>query len=97
MSASVRAFQPRKYDPPKFVAESADDLIEMEGDFIGDGQCDGCGNATYQIERRQIAPGTAQYIAVCRRDPDDDPEFAHPDPCGTEYRITIWDEDLVEF
>ena len=49
---SVRAFQPRKYDPPKFVAETGDDLADMEGDFIGAGQCDGCGNATYQIQVR---------------------------------------------
>jgi hypothetical protein len=69
----------------------------MEGDFIGAGQCDGCGNATYQIQVRMIAPGTRQFEAVCKADPDDDPEFMHPDPCGTAYRITIWDEEQVEF
>jgi len=44
-----------------------------------------------------IAPGTRQFEAVCKADPDDDPEFMHPDPCGTAYRITIWDEEQVEF
>jgi hypothetical protein len=94
---SVRAFQPRKYDPPKFVAEDLDSLKEREGDFIGGGQCDGCGNACYQVRVRLIQPGVRQFEAVCAVDPSDDDEFTHSDPCGNAYRITIWDEDLVEF
>jgi hypothetical protein len=95
--ASVRAFQPRKYDPPKFVAETVDDLAEMVGEYVGAGQCDGCGNATYRVDLRMIQPGVRQFVAICEADPDDDPESKHPDPCGTEYRITIWEEDQVEF
>jgi len=94
---SVRAFQPRQYDPPKFVAETYDDLKDREGEFIGGGQCDGCGNHSYEIRVRMIQPGVRQYEAVCALDPDEDPEFRHPDPCGTAYPISIWDEDEVEF
>lgn len=94
---SVRAFQPRKIDPPHFVAETYDDLKDMEGEFIGAEQCDGCGNSVYHVEVRMIAPGTKQYIAKCADDPSDDREFAHPDPCGAEYRISIWDEEQVVF
>jgi hypothetical protein len=97
MAASVRAFQPRRYDPPRFVAETGDDLKDLEGSFIGAGQCDNCGNSTYHVESRVLARGTLQYVAVCKVDPDDDPEFAWGTSCGTEWRITIWDEDLVEF
>lgn len=97
MGASVRAFQPRKIDPPQFVAEDYESLQEMEGDFISAEQCDGCGNSSYQIRVRMIQPGVKQYEAVCAVDPDDDPEFAHTAPCGTAYRIKIWDEDLVCF
>ena len=93
--SSVRAFQPRKYDPPQFVAENYDDLQDMEGEYIGGGQCDGCGSAVYQIRVRMIQPGVRQYEAVCCNDPDD--EFQHPEPCGTAWPISIWDEDLVAF
>lgn len=95
MSASVRAFRPRKYDPPKFVAYNIDELADLEGGYIGAGQCDGCGSAVYQIRVRMIAPGTRQFEAVCTNDPDD--EYQHPEPCETAYPISIWDEDLVEF
>lgn len=95
--SSVRAFQPRKFDPPQFVAEDYDELQGKEGEFIAGEQCDGCGNASYQIRVRMIQAGVRQYEAVCAVDPDDDPEFAHTAPCGTAYPIKIWDEDLVAF
>jgi len=95
--SKVRAFQPRKIDPPHFVAEDITDLEDKEGEYIGAEQCDGCGNSCYQIHVRMIQPGVRQYEAVCAVDPDDDPEFRHPDPCGTAYRITIWDENEVVF
>lgn len=91
--SSVRAFQPRRYDPPKFVAENIDDLPDLVGSFIGGGQCDGCGNHSYEIREQ----GEGRYVAVCAVDPTDSPEFQHPDPCGTPYGIGIYDEDLVEF
>jgi hypothetical protein len=97
MSGSVRAFQPRKIDPPHFVAEDLDELVEKEGEYVGAEQCDGCGNSTYLIRVRIIQPGVRQFEAVCAVDPDDDPEFAHPAPCGTAYQIKLWDEDLVVF
>lgn len=90
--SSVRAFQPRQYDPPKFVAENIDDLPDLVGSFIGGGQCDGCGNHSYLV----VATSHG-YVAKCEVDPGDDPEFAHPDPCGAAYPINVWDEDLVEF
>jgi len=95
--SSVRAFQPRSIDPPKFVAETYDDLQELEGTFIGGGQCDGCGNHSFRVRVDMIAPGTRQYVAVCALDPDEAEEFRHPEPCGAVYRISIFDEDLVEF
>jgi hypothetical protein len=95
--SSVRAFRPRQYDPPKFVAEDLEELESIEGEFIGGGQCDGCGNHSYQVRVRMIQPGVRQFEAVCAVDPTDDPEFIHPEPCGTAYPIRIWDEDLVEF
>lgn len=94
---SVRAFQPRQIDPPHFVAEDLEELEEKEGEWLGAEQCDGCGNSTYQIRVRMIQPGVRQFEAVCAADPDDDPEFRHSDPCGTAYKISIWDEDLVVF
>jgi hypothetical protein len=94
---SVRAFQPRRSDPPHFVAETGEDLAAMEGDYIGGEQCDGCGNHSYQVRVRMIQPGVRQYEAVCAADPGEDAEFRHPEPCGTAYRITIWDDDLVTF
>lgn len=94
---SVRAFQPRKIDPPHFVAETGEDLIGMEGGWIGAEQCDGCGNSSYRIQVRMIAPGTRQFEAVCAVDPTDPDEFKHPEPCGAVYPIRIWDEDLVVF
>jgi len=94
---SVRAFQPRKSDPPHFVAEDLDELEAREGELIGGEQCDGCGNHSYQIRVRMIQPGVRQYEAVCAVDPDESSEFTHTDPCGTAYRITIWDDDLVVF
>lgn len=100
MSASVRAFQPRKIDPPQCVAGDYDELKELEGEFIGGPQCDGCGCATYMVEVRLIMPGVRQYEAVCKADPDDVDENGdpiHPAPCGTRYLINIWDEDLVTF
>jgi hypothetical protein len=94
---SVRAFQPRKIDPPHFVAEDIDALEELEGSFVGGEQCDGCGNHSYQVRVRMIQPGVRQFEAVCAVDPDESPEFRHPEPCGTAYPITIWDEDEVVF
>lgn len=90
--SSVRAFQPRKIDPPHFVAENVDDLEDMLGGFVGAEQCDGCGNSTYLIET-----DGPKYIARCAVDPTDSEEFRHPAPCGTAYRIGIWDEDQVVF
>jgi hypothetical protein len=37
------------------------------------------------------------YRAVCAIDPDDDPEFRHPEPCGTGWPILVWHEDEVVF
>ena len=91
----VRAFQPRKIDPPQFVAETYDELQELEGSFVGAEQCDGCGNSSYQVRVRMIAPGTRQYEAVCAVDPDDADEFRHGDPCGSAYPIRIYDEEEV--
>lgn len=93
----VRAFQPRKIDPPHFVCMEYEELKDMAGQFIGGEQCDGCGNSSYQIRFRIIAPGTRQYFAKCAVDPTDDPEFRHTDPCGNEYSISIYDEDEVVF
>lgn len=94
---SVRAFQPRQHEPPKFVAEDLDALEALEDGFIGGGQCDGCGNSSYRVRVRMIQPGVRQFEAVCAVDPTDDPEFAHPAPCGAAYPIKIWDDDEVEF
>lgn len=94
---SVRAFQPRKVDPPHFVAETVDELAEMEGQYLSAEQCDGCGNHTYRVEVRMIAPGTRQFEARCAVDPDASTEFQNSDPCSTVYPITIWDDDLVVF
>jgi len=94
--SSVRAFQPRRYDPPRFVAEDEAELIEKLGEYVAAGQCDGCGNSTYLIETAR--PDVERpIVARCATDPTDDPEFRHPDPCGASYPIAIWDEEQVEF
>jgi hypothetical protein len=81
----VFAVQPRRYDPPQFVAETEDELDGKIGEFIGCGQCDSCGNSTYRIE-----PGKKRgFVAVCTIDPDDDPEFRWPEACGTRYPIHL--------
>ncbi len=96
---SVRAFQPRSVDPPHFVAEDEEALAELVGDFIGGEQCDFCGNHSYRIER--VGHGSPRpiygFTARCAADPDEDPEFRHPAPCGRGWPIFIADEDLVTF
>ena len=95
---SVRAFQPRTIDPPQFVAETYDDLADLDRSYIGGPQCDGCGNSTYQIRARTTTPdGPHTYVAHCTVDPSDDPEFAHPSPCESDYPIGAWDDELVTF
>lgn len=94
---SVRAFQPREIDPPQFVAYDIDELAEKEGEYVSAGQCDGCGNGTYQVRVRMIQPGVRQFEAVCATDPTDDPEFAHPAPCGAAYPIRIYDDEAVTY
>jgi hypothetical protein len=94
--SSVRAFQPRKFDPPRFVAEDEAELEELEGSFVDAGQCDGCGNSTYRIscDRTRAFP---RWYATCAIDPEGSSEFRHPKPCGNVYRIELYDETLVEF
>lgn len=92
---NVRAFQPRKIDPPHFVAEDDEALREIVGSFIGGEQCDGCGNHSYRVEENK--GGNIWFVAVCAVDPDEDHEFVHPEPCGTQWPIQIWDEDEVTF
>jgi hypothetical protein len=65
----------------------------MIGDFVGGEQCDHCGNSTYRVELWR----DRSYRAVCAIDPDDDPEFRHPEPCGTGWPILVWHEDEVVF
>ena len=91
--SSVWAFQPRRYDPPQFVAEDADELYGRMGEFIGGPQCDGCGNSTYRLG----ATMGWHWTATCAVDPTDDPEFQHPEPCGTTYRLHVHDENEVTF
>lgn len=78
-TAYVYAFQPREIDPPRFLGETRDDLAGRVGEYVGAGQCDNCGNATYRIAELGVSSG---YAAICDTDPDDDPEFRHPEPCG---------------
>jgi hypothetical protein len=79
------AFTPRKMDGPRAVgAETRHDLEGMEGEIVSAEQCDGCGNHTYRIYRNGQS-----FYAKCEADPDEDPEFAHPDPCGATYTISL--------
>ena len=89
---SVRAFQPRKVDPPQFVAEDEIALDQLVGGFIPGEQCDGCGNSSYRVEGAH-----GSWWAVCAVDPSDDPEFQHTAPCGARYAIGVWEDDLVTF
>lgn len=91
--ASVYAFQPRKFDPPHFVAETLDDALDLTESFIGGEQCDGCGNHTYEVQLLT----SGRLVAVCKTDPDESEEFRHPEPCGHQWPITLWEEDLVAF
>jgi hypothetical protein len=91
--ASVWAFQPRKSDPPHFVAEDAAELYDRIGEFIGGEQCDNCGNHSYRLG----AIYGHRWIATCAVDPDEDPEFRHPEPCGTHYTVRLYDENEVTF
>lgn len=95
---TVQAFQPRSYDPPKFVAEDRDELAERVGELLYSAQCDYCGNSCYRIER--VGHGSSEpiygYSARCVTDPDKAPD----DPwegCGRGFPISMWEEDLVEF
>lgn len=101
--APVRAFQPRKIDPPHFVAENLDELAERVGDLISGEQCDNCGNSCYRIER--VGHGSPEPIygfsARCVTDPDlgpgpdnDEGQFTG---CGRGYPISVWDEEEVVF
>ena len=91
--ASVYAFHPRQCDYPHFVGEDIEDINNLIGGFIGGEQCDGCGCSTYRVARRV----DGEFVAICANDPDADAEFAHPEPCGTQYRIKRYDEDEVTF
>lgn len=90
----VYAFQPRKIDPPHFVAESADDLYHLLGSFVGGEQCDGCGNHSYVIMRDAASP---IYWARCAADPDESDEYRHPAPCGHFYQLSVYDAQDVVF
>jgi hypothetical protein len=89
--ASVYAFRPREYDPPTFVAHDADELYDRVGEYIGAGQCDGCGCATYRLGAHM----GWDWIATCAVDPTD--EYQHPAPCGTVYKLRLYDESEVQF
>lgn len=98
--ASVRAFQPRKVDPPQFVAEDGDELAARVGEIIGGEQCDRCGNSAYRVDR--VGHGSPEpiygFTARCVTDPDQDPEQdGQFTGCGIGYPIGIWDEDAVTF
>lgn len=96
---TVRAFQPRKHDPPQFVAEDLDALEEMVGEYVSGEQCDGCGNSNYQVRARTLTPDCEHhtFVCVCTNNPLDGEEYQHPEPCGTSYPIGMWEEDLVCF
>ena len=90
--ATVRAFTPRSIDPPRYVAEDGDELDDRIGDLVPAEQCDGCGNSIYRLTKEG-----RRYWMICAEDPDEDPEFKHPNPCGSRYPVEIWEEDLVVF
>lgn len=97
--ASVRAFQPRRVDPPHFVAETLDELAERVGELIPGEQCDYCGNSCYRIER--VGHGSPEpiygFTARCVTDPDQDFIEGQFTGCGRGFPIGIWDEDEVVF
>lgn len=96
---TVYAFHPRRSEPPYFVAEDADELRDRVGDFVPGPQCDGCGNSSYRVVT--AGHGSPEpirgYSAQCAVDPTDDPEFTHPDPCGTVYTVGVHRAEEVVF
>lgn len=93
----VLAFRPRSIDPPHFVAETRDELVDKVGEYIGGEQCDGCGNSTYLIVQDNHYSDDRHIYARCAVDPSDSDEFKHPEPCGRKIAITLWNEDDVVF
>lgn len=95
----VQAFQPRKIDPPHFVAETYEELADKAGEFIGGEQCDGCGNSTYRITA--VGAGSprpiAGFSAICAVDPTDPEDQRHSAPCGRGWPIFPAEEDDVCF
>lgn len=96
---TVQAFQPRKIDPPHFVAETFEELADKVGEYIGGEQCDYCGNHSYRITA--VGHGSPRpirgYSAICATDPDEDEEQRHPEPCGKGWPIFSASEDDVCF
>jgi len=81
----VYAVQVRSVDPPQFVAETEEDLDGKIGEYLGLEQCDGCGNHTFRV-----APGNKRgFVVVCETDPNGDPEFRHPEPCGHRWPVRL--------
>lgn len=88
----VQGAQPNPHDPPHFIADDTDGLREKLGDWLDLGQCDGCGNHSYQLVEDEVA---GIFYAECKRDPDD--EFARAVPCGHRWRVYSWHESEVAF
>lgn len=93
-ATSVYAFRPRSIDPPRYLADTRDDLADRIGEYVGAGQCDNCGNSTYRLAEYGVSSGCA---AICEANPDDDPEFKHPEPCGAAWHVRLYPESECEF
>jgi hypothetical protein len=90
----VYAFQPRAIDPPQFVGESAEDVADRLGEWIGADQCDCCGNSVYEIT--EDVPQSGRFYAVCVEDPDDEVSRQFGG-CGNRYPIRRLPAREVQF
>jgi hypothetical protein len=107
---SVIAVQVRRVDPPQYVADDIEDLLDRSSRFWSGEQCDSCGCCAYVIERAvDYSSGSVYGWQVrCCGEPDTAREYeamgadqAQVDAvrtgCGATYRLGWYHESQVQF
>jgi hypothetical protein len=99
----VIAAHVRSCDPPQFIAEDLDELIEKVDTEVSLEQCDNCGNSLYVIRRDANFDKVIVIAFYVECVPDKDfwtdngLEIPEGVGCGTRYRLAWKSESEVAF